>query len=182
VIFLEQPNRLDKAYAQQPQQQLQTQLLNPPVTQNCITYDSSARQILISCPHDSTTSTTTTKFSPVTLTDIYNQLNNPNVLNKEQHSQNPLLQHKGAIWLLDASLVINKDSALTINSKDTSWLKILTDENTNPVNAIIVHGSLNIDNVKLTSWNPVTNNYAQTNSSREAGSDTVTCGSDCSSD
>ena len=181
IILFEHPIYPDKAYAQQ---QLQTNPVTPNAKLNCISYDSSTRQISISCPSIATTTATggAAASGPVTLTGIYNQLNNPNVLNKEQPSQNPLEQQKGVVWILNASLVINKDSALNIDSKDTSWLKILTDEKTNPVNAIIVHGSLNIDNVKLTSWNPVTNSYAQTNSSRDAGSDTVKCGSDCSSD
>ena len=31
-----------------------------------------------------------------------------------------------------------------------------------------MHGSLKIDSVKITSWDPTTNNYATTNGSREA--------------
>jgi mannuronan 5-epimerase len=187
IIFSEHPIYLEKAYAQQ---QLQTHQVTPNAKLNCISYDSSTRQIFISCP-SITTSTTgaTTVSGPVTLTDIYNQLNNLNVLNKEQakqeqqQSQPIQQQQKGEVWILKASLVINKGSSLTIDNKDTSWLKILTDEKTTPVNAIIVHGSLKIDNVKVTSWNPLTNSYAQsTNSSRDAGSDIVKCGSDCSSD
>jgi len=34
-------------------------------------------------------------------------------------------------------------------------------------NSIDVHGSLTIDSVKITSWNPATNNYAITNGSRQ---------------
>ena len=180
TILFEQPVELYKAQAQQPLQQLQKQLSNA-VKQNCITYDYYTRQILISCPYSASTSTnTTTASAPVTLTDIYNQLNNPSVLSKEQPQQQ-LQQQKGAIWLLNASIVIGKGSALNIDNRDTLWLKILTDEKTNNVNAIIVHGSLNIDNVKVTSWNPVTNNYAQTNSSREIGNDiTERCRDNCS--
>jgi hypothetical protein len=79
-------------------------------------------------------------------------------------------------------LVINRSSTLTIDNKDTLWLKILTDEKSLPETAILVHSGLNIDNVKITSGNPITNNYAQSNGSRNAGSSMVICGSECSSD
>ena len=60
-----------------------------------------------------------------------------------------------------------KGSTLTIDSKDTTWLKIIADEKTL---AYVIHikGSLKIDSVKVTSWNPQTNNYAMSYGSRES--------------
>src|SRR6476661_11296536 len=66
----------------------------------CISYDSVRRMITVSC-------------RSATLTDIYNQLNDPAVLNKEQ-------QHNG-VWLLNANLTINKGATLTIEPTDTAW-------------------------------------------------------------
>ena len=53
---------------------------------------------------------------------------------------------------------------------DTSWLKILWDggETAYP---IIVSGSLKIDSVKVTSWNPNTNNYTASQDSDRNGKD-----------
>src|SRR5829696_3467114 len=78
--------------------------------------------------------------------------------------------------LLNACIVIEKDAALFINSTDTSWLKIVAPSvdnnaatsngegnNENLVaeaNGIEVLGSLKIDSVKMTSWDPSSNNYA----------------------
>jgi parallel beta-helix repeat protein len=79
---------------------------------------------------------------------------------------------------------IEKGSTLYINSSDTSWLKIIApddstlkggskdrdnsnDENQiSKANGIEVHGSLKIDSIKLTSWDPYTNNYALTDGER----------------
>ena len=70
---------------------------------SCISFDSSERVISITC-----------KTS--TLTDIYNQLNNKNILNKETSD---------GVWLLNAGIVIEHDAKLVINEGDTKWLKML---------------------------------------------------------
>jgi poly(beta-D-mannuronate) C5 epimerase len=128
---------------------------------SCIGYDSSERVIGITC-----------KTS--TLTDIYNQINDTNILDKETSD---------GVWLLNAGIVIEHDAKLVIDEGDTKWLKILIgetsrgdagddssssdDDDTNDdvevedgsVHAIRVHGSLNIDSVKITSWDPTVNGY-----------------------
>jgi len=73
---------------------------------NCISFDSSERVISITC-----------KTS--TLTDIYNQLNNKNILDKETSD---------GVWLLNAGIVIEHDAKLVINEGDTKWLKMLAGE------------------------------------------------------
>ena len=124
----------------------------------CISYDSVRRMITVSC-------------KSATLTDIYNQLNDPAVLNKEQQ--------RNGVWLLNANITINKGSTLTIDPTDTTWLKIIADERTLAY-GIHVLGSLKIDSVQLTSWNPETNYYAMSNGSRESsGPATKACGSNC---
>jgi len=124
----------------------------------CISYDSVERLITVSC-------------KSATLTDIYNQLNDPAVLNKEPQ--------RNGVWLLNANITINKGSTLTIDPTDTTWLKIIADERTLAY-GIHVLGSLKIDSVQLTSWNPETNYYAMSNGSRESsGPATALCGSNC---
>ena len=131
----------------------------------CISYDSVKRMITVSC-------------SSATLTDIYNQLKDPTVLNREPQQQQPQ-QHRNGVWLLNANITINKGATLTIDPTDTVWFKIIADEKSLAY-GIHVLGSLKIDSVQLTSWNPATNYYAMSNGSRESsGPATASCGSNC---
>lgn len=126
---------------------------------NCISYNNVKKLIKLSC-----------KFA--TLTDIYNQINNHAVLDKQSQQQ--------GVWLLNANLTIDKGSTLTIDPRDTRWLKIITDGRTLAY-GIHVYGSLKVDSVKVTSWNPETNYYGISNGSRESsGPSTKICGSNCS--
>jgi mannuronan 5-epimerase len=113
----------------------------------CINYDSSQRTVIISC-------------ASANLSDIYNQLqDNNNILLKESSNDN--------IWLLNAGLTIQKGSVFYINSTDTNWLKILTPIDGINTNQIDVLGSLKVDSVKITSWDPKTNDYGKTNGTRQ---------------
>ena len=73
----------------------------------CVKYDEANRLITISCKKS-------------TLSDIYNQISDPAVLSKQQQG----------VWLLNANVTIKKGSTLTIDPKDTTWLKILADGKT----------------------------------------------------
>jgi parallel beta-helix repeat protein len=106
----------------------------------CITYDSANNLIIVTC-------------NSASLTDIDNQLNDDTVLDKEQQSN--------GVWLLNAGIVVANEAILYINSTDTTWLKINADGDNS--NGIVVHGSLKVDSVKITSWNPETNDYAKSN-------------------
>ena len=85
------------------------------------------------------------------------------------NDQSLLDKQQGGVWLLNANLVVEKGSSLTIDSKDTTWLKIVSDE-TNP-HGIRVLGSLKVDSVKITSWDPLTNDYPRDEGAREPGPD-----------
>jgi poly(beta-D-mannuronate) C5 epimerase len=110
--------------------------------ENCISYDSSSRIITIRC-------------KSATLTDINNQLNDNSVLDKQADG----------IWLLNAGITIANDATLIVDSKDTTWLKIVADGTI--AYPIEVFGGLKIDSVKVTSWNPETNDYVESHGSRE---------------
>ncbi len=56
---------------------------------------------------------------------------------------------------------------LTIDPRDTNWLKMLGTDADN-VNKILVYGSLKIDSVKITSWNQSSNYYTSSNGSGES--------------
>ena len=117
---------------------------------SCITYNPTARVMTVTC-------------GSATLTDIYNHFHDNNILSK---------QSPDGIWLLNARIVIAKGATLHIDSTDTKWLKISSPEGTSgslaaPLpNNIDVHGTFKIDSVKITSWDPITNNYAITNGTR----------------
>jgi poly(beta-D-mannuronate) C5 epimerase len=124
---------------------------NSDVSSPCITYDTDENVITITC-------------NQANLSDIDNEIMNPNILHKESTD---------GIWLLNAGMLIEQGATLYINSTDTSWLKIAADGET--AYPILVSGSLKIDSVKVTSWNPETNNYALTEDSDRNGKD-VTIG------
>src|SRR5437870_8295023 len=117
----------------------------------CITYNPSTRKITVSCS------------SPARFTDIDNELHDANILAK--------LSPNG-VWFLSVNLVIAKGATFHIDSTDTKWLKISSKVTRTgvakiaPAYTIDVHGSLKIDSVKITSWDPTTNYYAITNGSR----------------
>lgn len=122
---------------------------DPDSDSGCISYNfdegNGNNVITISCLH------------PTTLTDIYNSIQNQEILKREDNSNNNT-------WILDATIVVEKGSAFVINSSDTKWVKILAgdkngDGDRDSVNSIRVSGSLIIDSVKITSWDPENNDY-----------------------
>ncbi len=126
---------------------IQTVYASLPAT-GCITYNPFLKTIIIKCVS-------------ANLSDIYDQLNNNNILSRESAIDK--------IWLLNAGLTIQKGSTFYINSTDTNWLKILS-EGINP-NEIHVLGSLKIDSAKITSWDKRTNDYGITNGTRQTVQD-----------
>jgi len=127
---------------------------------SCITYDSSKREITIEC-------------ETANLTDIDNQLKDSTILQKETQED---------IWLLNAGIVVSQDATLYINSSDVSWLKIEAPgidklEDVKNANGLVVFGSLKIDSVKITSWNPSTNDYAKNPGNRDLSENRVEKGS-----
>ena len=71
-------------------------------------YDSEENMITVNC-------------KSANLTDIDNELKDPDILHRETYND---------VWLLNANIVVDEDAALYINSTDTSWLKIAADGKT----------------------------------------------------
>jgi len=117
-------------------------------TSECVTFDSEERMITINC-------------RTINLTQIDSQIKNPDVIRKDTNVD------KG--WVLNAGITIAENAILYINSSDTSWLKILADEET--AYPIYVSGSLKIDSVRISSWNPNINNYTSSLDSHRNGED-----------
>jgi len=122
----------------------QTSLLNQELLYNyakststeaekCSNYDSKLNIITVSCD--------------TTLSGIYHDVNKRTVLEKNPNGE----------WILNAVIKVNPLAKLTINKSDTSWLKI-TNKNATEPNFISISGSANIDGVKITSWDPPSNN------------------------
>jgi poly(beta-D-mannuronate) C5 epimerase len=112
---------------------------------SCIMYDSEENTITVSC-------------KSANLTDIDNELKDPGILHRDTYNN---------VWLLNANIVVAKDATLYINSTDTSWLKITADGKT--AYEIRVLGGLKIDSVKVSSWNPNTNDYVKFEAEKEDG-------------
>jgi len=81
--------------------------------------------------------------------------------------------YSSGTWFLNANLVIAKGATFHIDSTDATWLKISSKVTHSagvtklaPAYWVDVHGSLKIDSVKITSWDPTANYYARTNGSR----------------
>src|SRR5207249_172906 len=110
---------------------------------SCISYVASTRTITVSCS------------SPTTLTDIYNTLRDSSVLSKESGD---------GVWFLNANLVTASGASVHIDPTDTKWLKISSKATggRSPAYPVVTHGSMKIDSVKVTSWDPTTNYYAVT--------------------
>jgi mannuronan 5-epimerase len=128
--------RIQIAYSQEQQQRQQLQGTE---SKTCIAYDSTENAIRISCKY-------------TTMTDIDNQLQNPDLLHKETTN---------GVWLLNTGIIIEQGASLYINSTDTSWLKIVADDDGDTAHAILVLGSLKIDSVKISSWNPAADDYVR---------------------
>lgn len=125
---------------------------NTTASSPCINYNQSARLIIVTC-------------TSANLSDVYNELKDPSILDiQKQRLPDHSFSSSNNVWLLNANLTVSKGAVLYINSTDTSWLKIISDRTT--AYNIDVHGSLKVDSVAITSWNPATNYYAISNGTR----------------
>jgi mannuronan 5-epimerase len=120
--------------------------------EECVSYDPSNRKITIRC-------------KSTTLTDIDNQLNDESILDKQPNN---------GVWLLNAGIIVDEGAVLNIDSKDVKWLKIIADGTA--AYPIEVLGGLKIDSVKVTSWNPKTNDYATSNGTRDLSDNMIVQG------
>ena len=75
-----------------------------------------------------------------------------------------LLEEPDGTWILSANLVIGNSATLNINSNYTNWLKINSTNGPNPFH-ISVLGNMNIENLKLSSWDSATQNYTTSDGS-----------------
>jgi mannuronan 5-epimerase len=115
----------------------------------CITYNKSEKLISITCNH-------------ANFADVSRQITDPNILKNESKvitTNNTFNDTNEKIWLLNAGLKVEKNAILDINSNDVTWLKIIPTKKS--PNAITVDGILKVNSVKITSWNPETNDYVK---------------------
>jgi poly(beta-D-mannuronate) C5 epimerase len=75
-------------------------------------------------------------------------------INSAIHDKTVLKKDSNGVWILNATIQVNPMAKLTINQKDTSWLKIISKNESEP-NFIKILGGANIDGVKITSWSPI---------------------------
>ena len=107
----------------------------------CIYYDVETQTIVLLCGEGK-------------LIDISDNLGPNNVLQQETNR----------VWVLTANIVVGNSATLNINSTYTSWLKINSTNNHDPYH-IDVLGNINIDSVKISSWNFHSQNYTRSDGS-----------------
>lgn len=107
----------------------------------CIYYDAATRTIVLLC-------------GAADLFDILDNLGPNHVLQQETNG----------VWVLSANLVVGNSATLNINSTYTSWLKINSPNNPDPYH-INVLGTININSVKISSWNFHSQNYTRSDGS-----------------
>ena len=125
---------------------------------SCINFNNDARLIEISC-------------ATADLPLIENYINNSDVIMKESSDNKT--------WILNAGLVVGKNSIFYINSTTVDWLKVIPTNitnanktvvnNINNPNGIHVYGSLLIYSTKITSWDPVKGNVISFNLGKKPG-------------
>jgi mannuronan 5-epimerase len=115
---------------------------------------SSARPPVVKCVNYNNYTNIITVTCNANLSSIYHAVNDKTVLEKDPHG----------VWILNAIIKVNPLAKLTINRTDTSWLKItnkILQENQS--NFISISGSAKIDGVKITSWDPSSNDIIREN-------------------
>jgi mannuronan 5-epimerase len=112
----------------------------------CIVLATAQRSMPLNCTNYNSITNIITVICNTSLSQIYNNINNRNVLEKDP----------SGIWILKSSIIVNPQSKLTINHNDASWIKITNNKNNQP-NYISISGSAVIDGVKITSWNQFSN-------------------------
>jgi mannuronan 5-epimerase len=117
----------------------------------CISYNKSENIFTITC-------------KSADFADVAREITSPEILKLESKaivttSTNTSENNNKKVWLLYAGLKIKENANLDINSNDVTWLKIIPSKKS--PNAIEVDGSLKVDSVKITSWNPKTNGYVK---------------------
>jgi parallel beta-helix repeat protein len=106
---------------------------NQILANECVEYDDTSKTIDIKC-------------GSFNLTELKTELNSDVLSSNEKE------------FLLSANLHIGNFSKFFINSTDTDWLKIKGDSQ-DEYFGIRNYGTLIIDNVKISSWNPTTQDY-----------------------
>jgi mannuronan 5-epimerase len=115
--------------------------------QKCISYSKSENIISVTCKY-------------ADFADVSREIIDINILKPETATTtntNTSNNNNEKVWLLYTGLKVEKNAILDINSDDVTWLKIIPSKKS--PNAIEVDGSLKVDSVKITSWNPQTNDY-----------------------
>jgi hypothetical protein len=120
--------------------------------EKCISYDKPEQLIVINCKYADFGDIIRLKDPSILKPDIATATTS--IANTSDDNTN-----NEKIWLLYASLKVEKNAILDINPNDVTWLKIIPSKKS--PNAIEVDGSLKVDSVKITSWNPKTNDYVR---------------------
>jgi poly(beta-D-mannuronate) C5 epimerase len=108
---------------------------------------------ILSCAQFSNETRAITVTCDFTLSEVHDAISDDSALKKESAD---------GVWFLNSSIIISKGAVLTINPTEARWLKISSESfgKIEPTPYIIdVYGGFDIQGIRITSWNPLTNNY-----------------------
>jgi mannuronan 5-epimerase len=100
---------------------------------SCVSYDSAANTIFITCDAN--------------FTDVRHQIPGSSILKPQG----------GGSYVLNAKIVVNDGATFSMSSSELKWLKI------SGQNSITVYGKIMFDGVKITSWSTASNSVIQEN-------------------
>ena len=76
-----------------------------------------------------------------------------------------LREETDGVWVLSANMIVGNSATLNINSTYTSWLKIDSATSHNLPYHLSVLGNMNIDSVRVSSWDSVSQNFTKSDGS-----------------
>src|SRR5919199_2296857 len=127
---------ISAAYAQKEEQR------PSPLPSSCISLDSESKRIFITCD--------------ATFSDVKKEITDKAILKSEGGISG---SGNSGNYILDATIIVNNSATtFSMSSSELKWLKIV-----GPNSISVYGGKINIDGIKITSWDPVTNSVVDEN-------------------
>jgi nitrous oxidase accessory protein NosD len=116
---------------------------------SCVSLDSESKRILITCD--------------ATFSDVKKKITDKSILKPEGGGRSSSSRgnsgNSGNNYILDATIIVNDTATFSISSSELKWLKIV-----GPNSIAVYEGAkINIDGIKITSWDPTTNSVIDEN-------------------
>jgi hypothetical protein len=127
-------------YAQNEEQKIASPSSSSFATSSCVSLDNESKRIFITCD--------------ATFADVKKEITDKSILKSEGG-----VSGNSGSYILDATIIVNNSATtFSMSSSELKWLKIV-----GPNSISVYGGKLNIDGIKITSWDPVTNSVVDEN-------------------